>query len=120
MVVAGLFNLKINGILMSAKGNFTYNHGGTKNEAQVSGNGEIVGFKTSRTIPMIEGELIDTKDLDIKAVQAVRDGEIILELANGKVFVLIGSHWAGDGNVQTEEANFAIKFEGIDSEEFAA
>ena len=118
MIVSGLFNLKINGTLYTSKGNFTYNHGGIKNEAQVAGNGDIAGFKTSRIIPFIEGELFDTRDLDVKAIKSIVDAEITLELANGKVFVLIGAHWAGDGNVGTEEANFAIRFEGKDSEEF--
>ncbi len=118
MIVSGLFNLLINGRLFVAKGNFTYNHGGIKNEGQVASNGDIVGFKTSRMIPFIEGELIDTPDLDIKALQAIRDGEITLELANGKVFVLSGAHWSGDGNAQTEDGNVAIKFEGTSAEEF--
>ncbi len=118
MIVSGLFNLKINGRLMTAKGSFTYNHGSIKNEAQIAGNGSIAGFKTSRNIPMIEGELIDSKDLDIKALQSIQDGEITLELANGKVFILTGAHWAGEGNVGTEDGNVAIKYEGTDTEEF--
>ncbi len=118
MIVSGLFNLLINGRLYVAKGNFTYNHGGIKNEAQVASNGDIVGFKTSRVIPFIEGELIDTQDLDVKALQSIQDGEITLELANGKVFVLSGAHWAGEGNFQTEEANAGIRFEGTSAEEF--
>lgn len=118
MVLSGLFNIKINGVLYTAKGNFTYNHGGIKHEAQLASNGSIAGFKTSRIIPFIEGEIIDTKDLDVKALKNTRDAEITLELANGKVFVLMGACWAGDGNIGTEDANLAVRFEGTDSDEF--
>lgn len=120
MIIGGIFNLKINGTLMSAKGDFTYNHGGIKHEAMVAGNGQIPGFKSSRVVPFIEGELMDSSELDVKALQSVKDGEITLELANGKVFVLTGAHWAGDGNVGTEEGNIAIRYEGTDAEEFLA
>ena len=62
---------------------------------------------------MIEGELTDTADLDIKAIQSIQGGEITLELANGKVFILIDAHWAGDGNVGSEEANLLLNLKEL-------
>ncbi|NRA62963.1 MAG: phage tail tube protein [Pseudobacteriovorax sp.] len=120
MILSGIFNLRINGTLVTAGGSFTFNHGGIRNEAKISGDGKVAGFKSMGTVPFIEGELIYTPGIDSKALQAIQGGEIILELANGKVFVLINAHWAGDGNIQTEDGNYSVRFEGTDSEEFTA
>ena len=120
MILSGIFNLRINGLLVTASGAFTFNHGGVRHEAKLGGDGRVAGFKSMGTVPFIEGELIYTPDLDIKEIQSIQAGEIILELANGKVFVLINAHWAGDGNIQTEDGNYSVRFEGTDSEEFTA
>lgn len=118
-LLGGIFNLKINGTLASAKGNFTYHYGSPKNEAVLGANGEVQGFKQTPTVPYIEGEITDSKDLDVKELQSLIDGEITLELINGKVFILSGAHWAGDGGVTTDEGAIPVRYEGTFAEEFS-
>ena len=50
MIVAGLFNLKINGTLMNAKVISHITMAGIKNEAQLGGNGDVIS-KTSARFP---------------------------------------------------------------------
>jgi hypothetical protein len=42
---------------------------------------------------------------------------VTLELANGKVVVAREAWYAGDGTVQTEEGNIAVRFEAMTVEE---
>ena len=117
MLIGGIFNLKINGVLYTAKGDFTYSLGLPKHEAVLASNGSVAGFKVTGTVPYIEGEITDRGDLDLKALLSVQDGVITLELINSKVIVLSGAHGASDGEVSTGEGNIKVRFEGIQAEE---
>lgn len=118
-LIGGIFYLKRNGTLLSAKGQFTYNFGSPKNEAVLGSNGVVQGFKQTPTVPFLEGEITDTKELDVKELQSVAGEEITIELINGKVFILSDAHWASDGNITTDEGAIAVRFEGSFAEEFA-
>lgn len=115
---AGRIFLKIDGTQQDAKGNFTYNLGGDKREA-ILGPDKVHGFKSLPQVPFIEGEITDRGDLDLAALQAIEDTTVTLELTNGKAVVLRNAWYAADGNVQTEEANVQIRFEGISAEELS-
>lgn len=113
---AGILYLKLNGQMLDAKGNFTYNPGVAKREA-IIGADVIHGFKETPQVPFIEGEITDRGSLDLKALFSTDDATVTIELAHGKTFVLRNAWFAGDGNAQTEEANVQIRFEGKSGEE---
>ncbi len=113
---AGKVFLKIDGVMQSAKGNFTYNLGGEKREGIVGADG-IHGYKSTPKIPFIEGEITDNSDLDLNTLTNLDGVTVTLELANNKVVVLSDAWYAADGDVQTEEANIQIRFEGMKCEE---
>ena len=117
MLIGGILNLKVNGVLHVAKGDFTYNPGVPKHEAVMAASGAVAGFKLTPVAPFIEGEIIDTGDLDVKAFLSTRDAVITLELVSGKVVVLSGAHSASDGDVSTAEGSIKVKFEGTDLQE---
>lgn len=112
----GIISLKVNGELEDAKGNFTYNLGTPMREGIV-GADRVHGYKETPQIPFIEGEITDRPDLDLRALQEVKDATITLELAVGKVVVLEEANFAGEGSGQTEEGNIAVRFEGVRAEE---
>lgn len=118
MLIGGIFNLKINGTLYVAKGDFKYNLGVPKHEAVMASDGSVAGFKVVPHPPSIEGEITDRGDLDVKTLLSLKDGVITLELVNGKVVVLDGAHNASDGEVNTGEGNIQVRFEGLNCEEF--
>ena len=117
MLIGGIFNLKINGVLYVAKGDFTYSLGLPKHEAVMSSSGTVAGFKVTPQAPYIEGEITDRGDLDVKALLSLRDGVITLELINGKVIVLSGAHSSSDGTISTGEGNIKVRFEGTEASE---
>lgn len=115
-LIAGVLEVKIDGEIQNAKGNFTYNLGKHKRDAVV-GPDRVHGFKAMPQIPFIEGELTDRSDLNVEKLLDLENSTVTLSLANGKVIVLKEAWFAGEGNVQTEEANIACRFEGMSAEE---
>jgi hypothetical protein len=114
--LAGIISVKLNGEIKQAKGNWTYNLGEPKREAIV-GADRTHGFKELPQVAFIEGEITDQSDLDLKGLLRTDDSTMTLELANGKVILLRNAWYASEGNVQTEEANIAVRFEGMSAEE---
>lgn len=113
---AGILYLKIDGTSYDAKGNYTYNLGGVKREA-IIGTDKVHGFKQTPQVPFIEGEITDRSDLDVKKLLAMEEQTITLELSNGKTVVLKGAWYAADGDIQSEEANIQVRFEGLEADE---
>lgn len=116
---AGLIQVKINGEIFDAKGNWTYNLGRPKRDA-MKGVDRVHGFKEEVQVPFIEGEITDRGNLDVAALVSITGATVTIDLANGKVVSLTEAWFAGDGNIQTEEANIAVRFEGTDCEEVPA
>lgn len=113
---AGVLFFKVDGVQRDAKGNFSYNIGSPKRK-MIVGPDRVHGYSEMPQVPFIEGEITDASDLDLKAFQNLTDSSITLELANGKVVALHHGTHCADGNVQTEEANIQVRFEGIEAEE---
>lgn len=114
---SGIIHLKINGVLYSAKGSFKYSLGKPKNEALFDAGGNVIGYKSTGQVPYVEGEVFDGKELDLAALCTLDNETATLELANGKTIILRSCWYAGTGEVQTEEANIALRLEGRSAEE---
>lgn len=115
-LVGGILEFKVNGEIQNAKGNFKYNPGKLKREGIV-GPDRVHGYKGLPQIPYIEGEITDRSDLDVESFMDIDEGTITLSLANGKVFVLKEAWYAADGDIETEEGNIQVRFEGMSAEE---
>lgn len=113
---SGTLFVKSNGVIIEAVGNFTYRLGLPKREMMVGPDG-VHGFKELPQVPFIEGEARDSDELDVAALQNTVDATITLELANGKTIVLREGAYTADGDVQTEEGNIQLRFEGKSAEE---
>ena len=103
--------------MRDAKGNFTYNLGAPKREALIGADLVIQGYKEMGQVPFVEGEITDQRDLILSDFLNLENTTITLELANGKVVTVRNAWYAADGNVQTEEGNIQVRFEGIEAEE---
>lgn len=114
--VGGIIELKVNGSIYSAKGNFTYNIGRNRKEAVV-GADRVHGYKEMPQAPFIEGEITDRSNLDLAAFVGVTDATVYLRLANGKLIVLRQAWFAAEGTGNTEEGNIGVRYEGMSGEE---
>lgn len=113
---AGIIFVKVNGQQYDAKGDFSYNLGAPMREGIVGQDGPH-GFKETPQIPFIEGEFTDRSDMDLEALLKVEGATVTLELANGKVISLKDAWYAGEGTVNTGEANIGVRFEGMQADE---
>lgn len=116
MRVGGIIEIKIDGTLYKAKGEFTYNLGVAMKEAVV-GADAVHGYKETPKAPFIEGAITDQVDLDVKALQKTSSATCTLSLANGKVVVLKDAWYASEGDISSEEGEIAFKMEGMSAEE---
>lgn len=114
--VGGIIELKIDGSIMSAKGNFTYNIGRGKKEA-VIGADAVHGYKETPQVAFIEGEVTDRGSLSLESLVSITDATVYLRLANGKIIVLREAWYAADGTGNTDEGNIGVRFEGMSGEE---
>jgi Phage tail tube protein len=112
----GLIQFAAGGVTFDAKGNFTYNLGSPKREAVV-GADAVHGFKETPQVAFVEGEITDRGNLDLKALTLMDDATVTLNLANGKIIVLGGAWYAGEGTGNTDEGNIGVRFEGTRAEE---
>lgn len=113
---AGTIFFKVDSTQYDAKGSFNYNLGADKREA-IIGADKVHGFKETKQVAFIEGEITDRADLDVQKLLELDDVTVTLELANGKTILLRNAWFAGDGNIGTDEANIAVRFEGQSAEE---
>jgi len=116
---AGLIQVKVDGEVQDAVGDFTYNTGGVKRETLVGSDG-IHGYKETAQPAWIQGVIRDRGNLKIADITKITEATITLELGNGKVFALRDAWWAGDGDVSSDEATIAVRFEGKSGKEVGA
>ncbi len=106
----GVIFVKADGKQFDVKGQFEYNLGYPKREAIIGHDGTH-GYKELPQEAYISGEITDSIDMNLKNdVLALSEANITLELANGKVIVLEEAFYSGDGTVQSEEGNVAVRF----------
>lgn len=114
--LSGTIQLQADGVPYNVVGSFTYNLGRPMREALV-GHDRVHGFKELPKPPFIEGEIRDQPGLNLSALQNITNATVTLTLAVGKVIVLRDAWYASEGDVGTEEANIAVRFEGLSADE---
>lgn len=118
--VGGVIFIKADGVQFDAKGQWEYNLGAVKRDAVIGPDG-VHGFKGLPQEPYISGEITDNADLDLaNDLLNIEDATITLELYNGKVVVLQSAFFSGEGTVQTDEGNIAVRFTGVEASEIPA
>lgn len=117
--VAGLIQLQVNGEVLRAKGEFSYNLGKPLVEA-VMGSDGFHGFKETPQVAFIEGAITDLQDLSMEALVTTKGATVNLKLGNGKMIVLNNASYASEGTGKTSEAEIGVKWIGSDAAEVKA
>ena len=116
---AGIIYLRVDGEQYSAVGNFSYSLGAPKREG-IAGADAVHGFMDRVQVPYIEGEITDSRDLDLEKLVHIEEATCTLELGNTKQIVLREAWYAADGTGQTERGNIQFRMEGMSAEELNA
>lgn len=111
----GKLFFKVNGTRQRAKGSFTYNLGRDK-KTRILGVDGVHGSKVEPVVPFIEGKITDGDDIDL-ALLIETEGTITLELQNGKTIFLHDAVYAADADVDSDEGEIPVRFEGSRAEE---
>lgn len=114
--VGGIIEVKVDGTVYNAKGNWTYNLGNPL-RAPVIGADTVHGYKETPQVPFIEGEITDRPDISLDALTKITGATVYLRLANGKLIVLRDAWYASEGTGNTDEGNIGVRFEGISADE---
>jgi hypothetical protein len=119
MRVGGIISVQVNGVILNAKGKFTYNFGRFKRKTVFGTDGRLHGHSEEAQPGFIEGAITDDGTIDTTALADTVDATVTLQLANGKTAVLYKAVYTHEGTGDTEEGEFPIRFEG-EGEELAA
>lgn len=115
---SGTLHLKIDGEPYALVGSFNFGLGKPTREGQAGPNG-VNGYKETPTIPFVEGEFQDTKDVSLDKISKITDATITLEMITGKVYTWKNA-WScnTDGlGFGTEDGNIPVRFESMSAEE---
>ena len=112
----GTVSVQVNGETLRVKGPVTYALGGKIRE-EVMGQTGMLGFKVTPTAAHITFALMDAFDVDLVALQEMKEATITLNLENGKTISLDRASFVGPVEVSSEEGEFEIKFVGAGGRE---
>ncbi len=116
MKIGGIFYLKVNGkLIITTEGEFTYNIGKPKRQAEKSGALKVAGFSAEAQVPYVDGEIYDTEDIEIEALLDTEDATVTIELYNGKTVILSGAYFCGEGEFNTK-GRLKVRFEGMEGD----
>jgi hypothetical protein len=118
-LLAGTATLTVNGQSYALRGQFGYRPGTAVGRKTISGMDGVHGY-SEKVIPgQIKAQLTDTGALSVASINQMTNVTVVAQLANGKVIVGSGMWTVGDDaqNVDSEEAQFDVIWEGIDVSE---
>lgn len=114
---AGFLQFQVDGEVQECQGEFEYNVGSPQKTAILGSDGKVHGFTEEAQVPFISGIITDRGNLKVGQLTRMDGVTCSLELANGKMVVLRDAWYAGDGNVNTTQAQIPVRFEGKSARE---
>lgn len=115
--LAGSFEIKSNGTVIKAVGDFTFTHGGDIREALVSSR-EVDGFASKPSVPGIKGQMRDFSNVNAKEdIFNITEALITIKGGNGKTYVLESAWYSGNREVGFEQGTLNYEFQGKRSDE---
>ncbi len=115
--LAGFLSLTIDGRTYSVAGAGVYRVSANKRET-LTGQDGVHGYSEMPQAGRMAWNGRDGSDTLIKAINDATDATLVMSLANGKVIVGRNMWRTGEPiEVNTEDATFAVEFEGVDVSE---
>ncbi|MEW5422655.1 phage tail tube protein [Amorphus sp. 3PC139-8] len=115
-LLSGTLYIKVDGTQYLAKGSFTVNVTPTQREG-VAGLDGTHGFKETPKVPYIEGTFTTQPGFSIDTLHDHDDVTVTVELANNTAYMLRSAWFAGDGEINADDAEITGRFEGMSGEQ---
>lgn len=110
---AGWATLAIDGTTFNLVSDAGYSTGGRNRETQ-GGQDRIHGFKELPKAPFIKGKIRDGSGMSVASFNSMTNSTVTLTLNNGKMIVGQGMWTVEVQEVDSTEAMFDVRFEGVD------
>jgi hypothetical protein len=110
--IAGTAYLSADGKTYPVRGEFKYNPGTVKRESKTGMDG-VHGYSEAPRVPFISCAMTDTGDMSVAAINAMNNVTVVVELANGKTIIGRNMWTVDDQDVDSVEAQFDVKWEGV-------
>lgn len=108
--IGGIKTLRIDGEVFFAKGDWSIQLGGDKNDAVV-GAETIHGYMGVPQIPSFEGVMTKVGSILVSNLIELTDVSVQLDAGDGTSYLGVNMWWAGEGTVTTAEGEIAARFE---------
>ena len=109
--LAGVVKFSINGTPWDVVGDLAWSISPVKRET-LKGQSGVEGYSEMPMEQFISATLRDRGDVALETLITARNSEIQIQQANGKTISGYGMWCTELGEVRTQEASFAIRFEG--------
>lgn len=111
-VLAGTAYVSVDGSTIMVGGQFKYFSGRVKRETLIGMDG-IHGVKETFVAPFISCQVRDTGGVPVSYFNNMTNVTLVVELANGKTLTGSGMWTVDTQEVDSEEALFTVKWEGM-------
>lgn len=109
---AGIATLSIDGVAYDVAGSAGYAANRVKRDT-LAGQSGIQGYKEMPIAPYISATIRDAGSLTVESLNRMTNVALVLTLANGKLVSGEGLWSTEVEEVETEEATFKVRFEGV-------
>lgn len=111
-IIGGPVQLQIGGVIMNAKGDFTWDFGSPTNSVVMDSVGRVVGVTQEFKPGKIKGKITDRGDLDVPALTSMVGGTVVIGAPNGKQVLMNPAHYTGSGEVNSKEGEIDVEWQG--------
>lgn len=111
-IIGGPVSININGVIISTSGEFTWELGGQINTPQLDGRGNVVGVSVEFKAGKVKGKIYDAPTLDVAALVAMTDGQVVIGAPNGKQILVNPAAQTGSGEVSSAKGEIDVEFQG--------
>jgi len=111
--VAGIVFLTRDGTPYQARGSITVQPLNIQREAVMGVDGKPHGYKETPIVPYIEAE-VTAQGFSVKALDAVTNSTVTVQLATGVTYALRGAWFAGETQINPIEGSVKLRFEGLE------
>lgn len=114
--IAGVAFVKVDDRQLELRGSLTVSTDLFEREG-IAGQDSVHGYKETPRVPFIEGDFSTTAELSMDFIASITEATVTAELANGKVYLLRDAWTANAREIDAEEGQVQIRFEGMSGQE---
>jgi Phage tail tube protein len=110
--IAGVAYFSVDGVRFPLVGDLTYDPGTVKRKSE-AGQDVVHGYSEEPYAPSIQASLRDTGGYSVAAINAMTGVTVVAELANGKTIIGSAMWTVESQEVETADAKYKVRFEGL-------